>query len=89
MGSTYVRIRTEFSAPSGPNRAVRSCINPCSKDYVRDKLVTRRDEGSERYTWWTYRSDPAGELSRPFWRSERPWAWLLCGLALWMMIYFA
>ena len=50
---------------------------------------TRRDEGTDRYTWWAYRADQAGEPSRPFWRSERPWAWLLCGLALWMMIYFA
>ena len=53
------------------------------------RLVTRRDEGSERYTWWAYRSDQAKEPPRPFWRSERPWAWLLCTLALWMMIYFA
>ena len=52
-------------------------------------LVTRRDRASERYTWWAYRADPDREPPRPFWRSERPWAWLLCGLAIWMMIYFA
>ena len=54
-------------------------------------LLTRhtRDEGTDRYTWWAYRSDQGSEPARPFWRSERPWAWLLCGLTLWMMIYFA
>lgn len=53
-------------------------------------LLTRktRDPEKEKYTWWEYHREPETE-HRPFWRSERPWAILLCSLALWMMIYFA
>ena len=53
-------------------------------------LLTRRtrDPQKEKYTWRAYRQDSADEPPRPFWRSERPWAVLLCALAIWMMIYF-
>ena len=47
-----------------------------------------RDPKTDRYTWWAYRSDPGRESTHPFWRSERPWAWLLCALTVWILIYF-
>lgn len=54
-------------------------------------LLTKhtREREREQYVWWEYRRDPEEGSRLPFWRSERPWAILLCGLAIWMMIYFA
>ncbi len=53
--------------------------------------LTRRSRNpdGETFTWWAYRSSASDEPERPFWRSERPWAWLLVGLMLWMMVSFA
>ena len=48
-----------------------------------------RNRDGERFTWGVYRSSASDEPERPFWRSERPWAWLLVGLMLWMMVSFA
>ena len=48
-----------------------------------------RNRDGETLTWWAYRSSAPDEPPRPFWRSERPWAWLLVALMLWMMVYFA
>ncbi len=48
-----------------------------------------RNRHGETFTWWAYHSSAPDEAPRPFWRSERPWAWLLVGLMLWMMVYFA
>ena len=47
-----------------------------------------RDPKTDRYTWWAYRSDRDRESIRPFWRSERPWAWSLCALTVWILVYF-
>ena len=42
----------------------------------------------DAYTYRRRQADAAG-TARPFWRSERPWAWLLGGLTLFMLVYFA
>lgn len=42
----------------------------------------------DAYTYRRRQADAAGP-ARPFWRSERPWAWLLGGLTLFMLVYFA
>ena len=47
------------------------------------------DPDAERYTWWENRRQPAAEKERDFWRGERPWALLLGGLTVGMLIYFA
>lgn len=42
----------------------------------------------KRFTWWGRRdSDRAGV--RGFWRSERPWGWLLGACTVFMLVYFA
>ncbi len=41
----------------------------------------------ERYTWRARRIGADG--ARPFWRSERPWAWLLGAATVFMLVYFA
>ena len=40
------------------------------------------------YTWRGHQSDTSGPV-RSFWRSERPWAYLLIALTLFMLVYFA
>lgn len=42
----------------------------------------------DAYTYRRRQAAAAGP-ARPFWRSERPWAWLLGGLTLFMLVYFA
>lgn len=42
----------------------------------------------DAYTYRRRQAAAAG-TARPFWRSERPWAWLLGGLTLFMLVYFA
>ncbi len=42
----------------------------------------------EPYTWRGHRA-AAPERARPFWRSERPWAWLLALMTVFMLVYFA
>ena len=48
-----------------------------------------RDPDAERYTWWENRCRASKQGEREFWRSERPWALLLGGLTVAMLIYFA
>ncbi len=43
----------------------------------------------EAYTWKGHQQAIASEPERPFWRSERPWAYALGALTLFMLIYFA
>lgn len=42
----------------------------------------------DAYTYRRRQAAAAGP-ARPFWRSERPWAWLLGGLTVFMLVYFA
>ena len=42
----------------------------------------------DRYTW-RHRSAAKRRPSRRFWRSERPWAWLLGAATIFMLVYFA
>ena len=42
----------------------------------------------DRYTW-RRRSGAKRRPSRRFWRSERPWAWLLGAATIYMLVYFA
>ena len=42
----------------------------------------------DRYTWG-HRSKARRRPSRKFWRSERPWAWLLGAGTIFMLVYFA
>ena len=47
-----------------------------------------RGPGIDRYTWWG-RDAPADGGARPWWRDERPWAWLLGACTVFMLVYFA
>ena len=46
------------------------------------------DPSIDRYTWRGGRTR-VRRPSRRFWRSERPWAWLLAGATIFMLVYFA
>ena len=46
------------------------------------------DPSIDRYTWHGGRARMR-RPSRRFWRSERPWAWLLAGATIFMLVYFA
>lgn len=41
-----------------------------------------------RFTWWG-RRDSGGARAGGFWRSERPWGWLLGACTVFMLVYFA
>ncbi len=41
-----------------------------------------------QYTWKALATS-AGKPSRSFWRSERPWGWLLAASTIFMLVYFA
>ncbi len=43
----------------------------------------------EAYTWKGHQRAIAADPVRPFWRSERPWAYGLGALTIFMLIYFA
>lgn len=47
------------------------------------------DRDIEAYTWKGHQRAIADEPVRPFWRSERPWAYTLAALTVFMLIYFA
>ncbi len=49
----------------------------------------RRADGGDAYTRAGLGEAAASAAERPFWRSERPWAWALGALTLAMLIYFA
>ncbi len=49
-------------------------------------LSARPPDGAGAFT---QRGRPPAEPVRPFWRSERPWAWLLAFLTAFMLVYFA
>ena len=53
------------------------------------RFSLRRADAADAYTLAGLRRTDAAEAQRPFWRSERPWAWALGGLTLAMLIYFA
>ena len=46
------------------------------------------DPSKDRYTWYGGRARKL-RPSRRFWRSERPWAWLLAAATIFMLVYFA
>lgn len=49
----------------------------------------QRDAEKEHYIWVNFRGPAEGEEVRTFWRSEKPWAILLCASAIAIMIIFA
>ena len=54
--------------------------------------VSSRDSSDraeiDRYTWRAKPDSSDGPV-RSFWRSERPWAWLLAACTIFMLVYFA
>ena len=56
---------------------------------VLSRFGPRRADGVNAYTRAGLRRAGASAAERPFWRSERPWAWALGALTLAMLIYFA
>lgn len=53
------------------------------------RFSPRRADDRDAYTLASRRRTAQAEPQRPFWSSERPWAWGLGALTLAMLIYFA
>jgi len=51
-------------------------------------LKGRPESTDDRYTWQGHMAAQTGP-TRAFWRSERPWAWLLGAGTVFMLVYFA
>ena len=96
-------IEWAYGAWIGPGSAVASLFGP-QLNFLHRTAVTaafalailvalslgkkRASPDAARLTWQG-REDAATETVRGFWRSERPWGWLLGAATVFMLIYFA
>ncbi len=96
-------IEWVYGAWIGPGSAVASLFGPQLNFLHRTALTAafalailvalslgkkRASPDAARLTWQG-REDAATETVRGFWRSERPWGWLLGAATVFMLIYFA
>ncbi len=96
-------IEWAYGAWIGPGSAVASLFGPQLNFLHRTALTAafalailvalslgkkRASPDAARLTWQG-REDAATETVRGFWRSERPWGWLLGAATVFMLIYFA